>query len=185
MLLGMSTVTGTLTAVPAMTRTDLLAEPVASALTALEPGAASRCRVVEIDPDLADTAEFCRRYGSPLEASANCVVVAGKRSGEQRYAACVVLATTRTDVNGTVKRRLDVRKASFAPMAQATELTGMAYGGITPFGLPGAWPLLVDAAVVAAGDVIVGSGVRTSKLVVPGELLAKLPGAEVVDGLGR
>jgi prolyl-tRNA editing enzyme YbaK/EbsC (Cys-tRNA(Pro) deacylase) len=96
-----------------------------------------------------------------------------------------VLATARADVNGVVRRRLDVRKASFAPMDDAVARTGMAYGGITPFGLPAGWPLLIDAAVAAAPELIVGSGVRTSKLLVPGDVLAKLPGAEVVDGLGR
>ena len=89
-----------------------------------------------IDPELADTAAFCERYGVALLDSANCVVIAGRREGEVRYAACVVLATTRADVNGVVRRRLDVRKASFAPMEDAVTLTGMEYGGITPIGLP-------------------------------------------------
>jgi len=111
----------------------------------------------EIDPDVADTAAFCATYGSPLSASANCVVVAGKREGEQRYAACLVLATARADVNGVVRRRLDVRKASFAPMDDAVARTGMAYGGITPFGLPAGWPLLIDAAVAAAPELIVAA----------------------------
>lgn len=178
-------IAGTLTVHPATDRVDLLAEPVAHALAALDPALAARCGVAEIDPDLADTAAFCATYGSPLAASANCVVVAGKRDGEQRYAACLVLATTRADVNGVVRRRLDVRKASFAPMDDAVERTGMAYGGITPLGLPAGWPLLVDAAVAAAPEVVVGSGVRHSKLLVPGELLVKLPGAEVITDLGR
>src|SRR5262245_45710792 len=116
----------------------------------MESAAADRLGVAEIDPDLADTAQFCEAYGSPLDASANCVVVAGKRSGAERFAACLVLATTRADVNGVVRRRLDVRKASFAPMDTAVELTGMAYGGITPFGLPDGWPLLIDTAVADA-----------------------------------
>jgi prolyl-tRNA editing enzyme YbaK/EbsC (Cys-tRNA(Pro) deacylase) len=178
-------VAGTLEVEPALDRADLLAAPVAAALRALPADLAAGCLVAAIDPDLADTAAFCEAYGSPLEASANCVVVAGSRSGERRYAGCVVLATTRADVNGTVRRRLDVRKASFAPMDEAVELTGMAYGGITPFGLPADWPLLVDAAVLAAPAVVVGSGLRESKLVVPGAVLGALPAAEGVDGLGR
>jgi prolyl-tRNA editing enzyme YbaK/EbsC (Cys-tRNA(Pro) deacylase) len=181
----MWSITGSLTAQPATDRTDLLATPVVAALRALDPADAARCAVVEIDPELADTAEFCATYGSPLSASANCVVVAGRRDGEQRYAACLILATTRADVNGLVRRRLDVRKASFAPMADAVELTGMAYGGITPFGLPEGWPLLLDEAVATAPELVVGSGVRHSKLLVPGDVLAKLPGAEVLAGLGR
>jgi prolyl-tRNA editing enzyme YbaK/EbsC (Cys-tRNA(Pro) deacylase) len=181
----MWSIAGSLTVHPATERTDLLATPVAKALAALSPEAQDRCGVAEIDPELADTAAFCEAYGSPLDASANCVVVAGKRSGEVRYAACLVLATTRADVNGVVRRSLDVRKASFAPMDDAVELTGMAYGGITPIGLPEGWPILIDAAVAAAPELIVGSGVRGSKLLMPGDVLASLPGAEVVDGLGR
>ncbi len=177
------TIAGSLTVERALDRPDLLAEPVAKALAALsDPDAVG---VAAIDPDLADTAAFCAEYGSPLEASANCVVVAGRRGGEERFAACLVLATTRADVNGVVRRRLDVRKASFAPMDKAVELTGMAYGGITPIGLPAGWPLLLDPAVAAAPELVIGSGVRASKLLVPGAVLAALPGAEVIEALGR
>ncbi len=139
--------------------------------------------VAQIDPAVADTAAFCERYAVPLEQSANCVVVAGRRGDRTTLAACVVLATTRADVNGMVRRRLDARKASFAPMELAVAETGMEYGGITPIGLPSGWPIYVDARVVDAGLVVVGSGVRRSKLVLPGSSLARLPGAEVVDGL--
>lgn len=179
------TIAGTLTVERALDRPDLLADPVAKAVAELPAEHASRLGVAPIDPDLADTAAFCETYGSPLEASANCVVVAGKRAGAERFAACVVLATTRADVNGVVRRRLDVRKASFAPMDNAVELTGMAYGGITPLGLPPGWPLLLDPAVVAAPELVIGSGIRGSKILVPGPTLATLPGAEVVEGLGR
>lgn len=177
-------IAGTLVPEPALERPDLLADPVRAALLALGDAAAS-CGVAAIDPELADTAAFCEAYGSPLEASANCVVVAGSRSGERRFAACVVLATTRADVNGVVRKRLDVRKASFAPMDEAVEATGMAYGGITPFGVPPEWPVLVDTAVLAAPAVVVGSGLRGSKLLVPGEVLAELAGAEAVENLAR
>ena len=179
------TIAGSLTPRPALDRPDLLADPVAKALAALPDADCAAVAVVEIDPSLADTAEFCAAYGSPLTASANCVVVAGKRAGEERFAACLVLATTRADVNGVVRRRLDVRKASFAPMDTAVELTGMAYGGITPIGLPPQWPLLLDPAVAEAPELVIGSGVRGSKLLIPGPVLAALPGAEVVEGLGR
>jgi len=94
-----------------------------------------------------------------------------------------VLATTRADVNTTVKRILDVRKASFLAMDRAVELTGMEYGGITPIGLPDGWPLLIDARVADTEVVIIGSGVRRSKLLLPGRLLAEMPAALVVDGL--
>lgn len=168
---------GTLHTWPVSERLDLLAPPVARAITALR---LADVRVAEINPGLADTAAFCERYGVDLEASANCVVVAGTRGEQRRVAACVVLASTRVDVNGVVRRRLDARKASFAPMDEAVAATGMEVGGITPIGLPKGWPLLVDEAVAASGDVVVGSGVRRSKLLVPGEALAALPGAEVV-----
>jgi prolyl-tRNA editing enzyme YbaK/EbsC (Cys-tRNA(Pro) deacylase) len=173
---------GTLEVSPALERAELLAEPVAASVRELGD---ERIGVAEIDPELADTAAFCAEYGSPLELSANCVVVAGKRAGEVRHAACLVLATTRADVNGVVKRRLDVRKASFTSMDDAVELTGMEYGGITPFGLPGDWPILVDVAVAEATAVVVGSGVRRSKIIAPAEALTRLPGAEVLEGLGR
>jgi prolyl-tRNA editing enzyme YbaK/EbsC (Cys-tRNA(Pro) deacylase) len=175
-------VLGKLATEPARDRADLLAPPVVAALASWD---ADDVLVAPIDPDLADTAAFCAAYDVGLEESANCVVVAGKREGVIRYAACVVLATTRADVNGVVRRRLDVRKASFAAMAEAVELTGMEYGGITPIGLPAGWPVLVDARVAATGRVIIGSGIRGSKIELPGPLLARLPGAEVVEDLAR
>jgi prolyl-tRNA editing enzyme YbaK/EbsC (Cys-tRNA(Pro) deacylase) len=167
--------------VPALDRPDLLAPPVHRALLGWQR--ADEVRVAPIDPALADTAAFCSAYDVALEQSANCVVVAAKRGGEVRYAACMVLATTRADVNGVVRRHLDARKASFAAMDDAVALTGMEYGGITPVGLPDGWPVLVDAAVVSAGAVVIGSGIRGSKLELPGAALADLPGAVVVDGL--
>ena len=178
--------TETLELVPALTRPDLLAAPVLAALRALSAdGRADAVAVAEIDPDLADTAAFCDRYGVPPDTSANCVVVAGKRDGELRHLACVVLATTRADVNGVARRRLDVRKASFAPTEEAVAATAMEYGGITPIGLPAGWPVLVDRAVADSAEVVIGSGLRRSKLWLPGAVLAGLPGVEVVDGLGR
>jgi prolyl-tRNA editing enzyme YbaK/EbsC (Cys-tRNA(Pro) deacylase) len=176
---------GTLSAVPALDRPDLLAKPVVLALEQMAPADAALVGVAEIDPALADTAEFCAAYGSPLSGSANCVVVAGRRGEDTRYAACLVLATTRADVNGLVRKRLNARKASFAPMDDAVALSGMEYGGITPVGLPAGWPVLVDAAVAAAPAVVIGSGIRGSKLALPGELAARLTGAEVIEGLAR
>jgi prolyl-tRNA editing enzyme YbaK/EbsC (Cys-tRNA(Pro) deacylase) len=173
---------GKLETVQALTRPDLLAEPV---IRALEVQLSDDVFVAEIDPDLADTAAFCEAYRVPLEISANCVVVAGKREGIQRVAACIVLATTRADVNNVVRKRLNVRKASFMAMEDAVEATGMEYGGITPLGLPADWPILVDAAVADLPYAIVGSGVRRSKIAIPGKALAALPNADVVEGLGR
>ena len=128
---------GNLPAVPALDRPDLLAPAVAAALRELAGKLpADQVGVAEIDPAMADTAAFCERYGVALTESANCVVVAGRREGQTRMAACMVLAATRADVNGLVKRELDVRKASFAATEAAVELTGMEFGGITPIGLP-------------------------------------------------
>lgn len=173
---------GTLAMVPATDRSDLLAQPVTLAL-AEHP--VPDVYVAEIDPTLADTAQFCAAYDVPPDVSANCVVVAGRRGGEERVAACMVLATTRADVNGVVRRRLDVRKASFLSTEAAMDATGMEYGGITPIGLPTEWPILVDAAVADLPFAIIGSGVRRSKLALPGSALAALPGATVVDDLAR
>lgn len=171
----MTSAEGTLDWAPALSRTALLAPPVAAGLTLAPSG-----RVAPIDPDLADTAAFCAAYDVALAHSANCVVVAGKRAGEVRYAAVLVLASMRADINGAVRRHLDVRKISFAPHDDAVALTGMEFGGITPIGLPQDWPVLVDEAVLAAGDVVIGSGRRSSKLLVAAGDLAALPTAAVL-----
>ena len=173
---------GALSSVPASERPDLLAAPSRAALT--DAGLLDDVGVVEIDPALSDTATTQQEFGLELGSLANCVVVGGKREGTERFAACVVLATTRADVNGVVRRLLDVRKASFLPMERAVELTGMEYGGITPIGLPTGWAVLVDSSVIEAGVVVIGSGVRRSKILLPGALLGGLPGAEVIDQLG-
>ena len=152
----------------------LVALPVAAALAGLAAGATwfARRRLIQ---RLRTPRSFCARYDVPLEQSANCVVIAGRRAGQTSYAACVVLATTRADVNGVVRRLLGARKASFAPMDDAVELTGMEYGGITPIGLPAGWPVLIDPAVLDPESVVIGSGLRRSKLLLPPKLLTELP----------
>jgi prolyl-tRNA editing enzyme YbaK/EbsC (Cys-tRNA(Pro) deacylase) len=174
------------TARPAPDCLDDLVAPVADAVRGWSGGVpADQIVHVETDPRWADTAVFVEHYGRELlEQSANCVVVAGKRGGETTLAACVVPSTTRVDVNGLVRRHLGVRKASFAPVDTATGETGMEYGGITPVGLPGHWPLLVDSVVVGLPWVLVGSGRRAGKLLIPGKAFAGLPGAVVLEGLG-
>ncbi|MDN5762805.1 MAG: hypothetical protein L0H41_10865, partial [Microlunatus sp.] len=137
---------GTLTWLPAVDRPDLLADPVVTTVRGID----ANLWVAEIDPSLADTAAFCATYEVPMTASANCVVVAGRRGELSRMAACLVLATDRADVNKTVRKRLDVRKISFAGMDDAVSQTSMEYGGITPIGLPAGWPILVDAEVTVA-----------------------------------
>lgn len=167
---------GNLTWTPATDHPELLAKPVAAAIDTV-PGAL----VAPIDAELADTEAFCRAYDVALGASANCVIVAGQRAGTVKYAAVMVLATTRADINNVVRRHLDVRKISFAPHQDAVELTGMEFGGITPVGLPAGWPILVDTQVAACPEAVIGSGIRGSKLLVSGAALAALPGAEVLD----
>lgn len=173
---------GSLTSLSALDHPELVARPVADALTAWQH--ADQVAVVEIDPAVADTAAMNEAYDlSPLDG-ANCVVVSGKRAGEERIAACVVRADTRADVNTVVKRALDVRKASFLPMDRVVEESGMEYGGITPIGLPAPWRVYVGAEVSGIDGAVIGSGIRASKLLVPGRLIAELPGAEVLDDLG-
>jgi prolyl-tRNA editing enzyme YbaK/EbsC (Cys-tRNA(Pro) deacylase) len=173
---------GSLTLLPAIDRPDLLADPVARVLATMAALAAGTA-VTEIDPALSDTPTLVEATGIPAELCANCVVVAGRRDGQERIAACLILATTRADVNGVVRRLLDVRKASFLSMERAVAETGMEYGGITPIGLPPGWPLLIDARVAASERVMIGSGVRRGKLLLPGRLLADLPGAQVIEAL--
>jgi len=174
---------GTLAVTPARDGADLLAPATSIALAGWSE--ADTVGVARIDADLADTAAFCEAYGVPLEASANCVVLAGKREGQVRMAACLVLATTRADVNGVARRWLDVRKISFAPMDEAVAMTGMEYGGITPIGLPVDWPILVDSRVIEQQAIVIGSGVRRSKIVLPGASLAEYPGVHVLEGLAN
>jgi prolyl-tRNA editing enzyme YbaK/EbsC (Cys-tRNA(Pro) deacylase) len=174
---------GRLTTVPALSRLDLVADPVRAALQGW--AGADAVGVVEIDPDLADTAALAEAFDLPLAASGNCVVVGGRRDGVERVAGCVVRADTRADVNTLIRKRLDVRKASFLSMDQAVSESGMEYGGITPIGLPAGWRLFVDAVLLDQDAVVVGSGLRRSKLFVPGRVLADIPGAEVVEALGR
>ncbi len=173
---------GSLSSVPAADRPDLLAARTLGTLAAM--GLLKDVGVVEIDPAFSDTATAQQQFGLEPGSLANCVVVGGKREGVERLAACVVLAVTRADVNGIVKRFLDIRKASFLPMARAVELTEMEYGGITPIGLPSSWPVLVDRRVVETDVVLIGSGVRRSKIILPGALLGRLAEVETIDGLG-
>jgi prolyl-tRNA editing enzyme YbaK/EbsC (Cys-tRNA(Pro) deacylase) len=173
--------------VPALEHPALLAEPVRRALEELarqDGRTVSGIEVAEIDPDLADTAALVAASGLPMDDMANCIVISGHRAGEERICAALVLGTTRADVNRTVRTSLDVRKCSFMPMEDAVQRTGMEYGGITPVGLPDGWRVLVDAAVLDRQQIVIGSGVRRSKLRLPGDVAAHLPGVEVVEGLG-
>lgn len=166
---------GTLTWLPLAEHADLVADPVAAAASTV-PGA----EVTQIDATLADTAAFCEAYDVDPAASANCVVVKGRRGEREVYAAVMILATDRADINKAVRKHLGVRKISFAAQEEAQRLTGMTQGGITPVGLPADWLVLVDEAVASAGPVVIGGGVRGAKILLDGSALAALPGAEVI-----
>ena len=140
--------------------------------------------IVPCDPALADTAAFCEAYGYSTDDSANTIIVVGK--GEvPRPVACIVLASSRLDVNGVVRRRLEVRKASFASADETMQLTGMEIGGVTAFALPEDLPIWIDAAVMARQRIILGGGSRSIKVLTPPSTLALLDGATVVDDLAR
>jgi prolyl-tRNA editing enzyme YbaK/EbsC (Cys-tRNA(Pro) deacylase) len=163
--------------------TDVAADPHAAVVEALRAHGAD-FEVMDCDPDFADTAAFCERYGIAPEESANTILVVGK-SDPRRYVACVVLATTRLDVNGIVRQRLAVKKASFASAEETRELTGMLIGGVTPVALPDDMPIWVDAAVMQPGSIVLGGGDRSTKLRLSPATLATLPRVEVVENLAK
>jgi prolyl-tRNA editing enzyme YbaK/EbsC (Cys-tRNA(Pro) deacylase) len=142
----------------------------------------ARYEVMACDPAFADTAEFCARYGIPLGKSANAILVASKKEPKV-YALCLVLATTKLDVNKKVSELLEVKKLSFASAEETVAVTGMMIGGVTPFGLSDGLPIYVDSRVQGLDEVIVGGGSRSSKLRVHPEVFARLPNCRFVDGL--
>lgn len=162
---------------PLLDALDLVATSVADAARA---GALPSARVAPIDPTLADTEAFCSAYDVALEASANCIVVQARRGETTTMAAVMVLATDRADINKTARKHLGARKITFAAHADTEAATGMQSGGITPVGLPTDWPVVVDQHVVDAGPVVIGGGMRGSKILVPGAELAALPNAEML-----
>ncbi len=140
--------------------------------------------VLDCDPDLADTAAFCEAYHFRLDQSANAILVAGK-ADPTKYACCIVLATTRLDVNKTVCKQLGVKRASFASSEQTKAVTGMEIGGVTPFGIPENIPILVDTAVMHASTVVMGGGNRSSKVILNPQELTKYPGVTIVEDLAK
>ena len=157
-----------------------MADEVLDAVAAL----ATPHELIACDPDLADTAAFCEAYGYELDDSANTIVVVGK-SKPPVFVACIVLASTRLDVNGEVRRRLGVRKASFASGEQTADITGMTIGGVTPFGLPPDMAVWVDAAVLERESVVLGGGTRHRKIVAAPSILTDMSNVEIVEGLAR
>ncbi|HSW37493.1 MAG TPA: YbaK/EbsC family protein [Candidatus Saccharimonadales bacterium] len=169
---------GKLTFKPIAESYDLVARPIKGSLEGTELSEA--IFVTQIDPKLADTASFCREYDIGLDISTNCLIVEAKRADKTWYAACLILATDMADVNGLVRRQLDARKISFAPMDTALLLSKMEYGGITPLGLPADWPILIDEAIMKNQVVVVGGGVRVSKIAVETKIFRSLPNATIM-----
>ena len=157
-----------------------MTDPVIQALDRLR----ADYEIVDCDPDLADTAQFCDRYGYQLDESANAILVVGK-ADPRVYAMCVVLATTQIDVNKVVRKKFGVKKASFASPEETTQITGMLLGGVTPFGLPETLPLWIDSRVMNCPRVIVGGGSRDRKIYVGPRSLEALPSAHVVANLAK
>mgnify|MGYP003331172302 FL=1 len=140
--------------------------------------------IIDCDPELADTYAFCERYGYSLNESANAILVAGKTESPS-YAMCVILATTKLDVNKVVRKKLGARKASFASPEATIDITGMTLGGVTPFGLPNNLPIWIDSCVMDCEKVIVGGGSRARKIYIDPLGLTHLPNAEIVENLAR
>lgn len=174
---------GNLKIVSAKEHPELMAPAVAEAISNLTYE--GEIGVAEINPDLSDTAAFCAEYQVGMNQAANCVILEAKRGDNTWFAACVILGSTRADVNGMARRTLDARKVSFAPMEKAVTESAMEYGAITLIGLPQSWSILVDQAVADSEYVIVGSGIRKSKLVLPGGLFVSLPNVQILSGLAK
>jgi prolyl-tRNA editing enzyme YbaK/EbsC (Cys-tRNA(Pro) deacylase) len=164
--------------VPAVERPDLMAESTFQALELIP-----QAQVFAIDPELSETESVCQTFDLPHDIMGNAVLVMGRREGEVRQCCCMSLANRRVDVNGFVRKQLNVRKASFAPMELAVESSGMEYGAITPVGLSSDWPVWIDESLRDVPWLIVGSGVRHGKLIVPGASLLNLPGVQLMEGL--
>lgn len=146
----------------------------------LETAGITEQEVLACEPELADTAEFCRHYGIAAEEACNAILVALKTT-PRRYVACLVRADTKLDVNRKVSELTGVKRLSFASSEETAELTGMLIGGVTIPGLPADVPIYIDQRVMEQPRIIVGGGNRSSKIrLAPGELL-KLPNASVAD----
>lgn len=169
--------------VPALTRPQLLANPVRDKIENMAAEQQSSVEVAEIDPGSAGGTEFCDRYGFAYHEGANCVLVEASRSGQVTYAACVITPGSRTDLNGLVRKHLGMRRVTLIPKDVAVSRTGMEYGSMTAVGLPKDWRVLVDARLSAAPRIIMGSGRVNSKLRLPGHLLLEVCRGESISDL--
>ena len=175
---------GNLKILPALDQLDQVSLPTKKFLSENQ-NIAKDVSVAVIDPNFSDTANFCSHYEVPTSQTVNCVIVEATRADRKWLVACLVLGTTRVDVNGLVRKHLGARKVSFAAMDTAVKESGMEYGGITAVGLPETSPILIDSKIAALDAVVLGSGVRGSKLVTSGKTLAQLPNAVLLENLGR
>lgn len=175
----MSLKVGKLTFESAKDNLHLLAKPVQDKLESIE------LKVTKIDPEFSDTTAFCEKYQISPNQAANCLVVEAVRGNDIKYVTCLVPGNTRADLNKLVRKHLNVRRVSLAPKDFVVNSTGMEYGGITIIGLPPTWQILIDKSLISIPNLVIGSGVRNSKLLVSGPLLEKLPNATILEGLGQ
>lgn len=175
---------GTLTFQPAKNNPQLLAKPVQNALKRLHNLASlGNISVAEINPEFSDSIGFCKKYNIPQNQGANCLIVEAKRGNEKKFAACLVPINSRANLNRIVRKHLNARQVSLAPKDFAVSATGMEYGSITIIGLPSDWQLLIDESLVHLPYLIIGGGLRISKLLIPGNVLKDLPNATVLPEL--
>jgi prolyl-tRNA editing enzyme YbaK/EbsC (Cys-tRNA(Pro) deacylase) len=169
---------------PAINQPQLVAPSVTDLLQNWSsPVAVEDIWVAEIDPAAAGGNDFCTQYGIPFDAGANCVVIEAVRNEKRTLAACVALVGYQMNFNGIIRKTLNARKVSLAPLSLVLEETKMEFGSITPFGLPSHWPILIDARILDASRIVIGSGLIKSKLSLPSQALANLAGSVIVEAL--
>lgn len=174
-----------LTFEPALHRTDLLAEPVKHAIKHWQgPTSVDHILVSEIDPQYMGGKDLCNHYGISQTDGANCVIIEATRGSAKTLAACLIpVNCARADFNGAVRKYLNARRVSLAPLDMVLERTKMEYGSIAVVGLPDSWPVLIDPSIISKERVIIGAGLQKSKLSLPGNALLELPGAVIVEGV--
>lgn len=158
---------------------DLVANPIQKFLQ--KTNVSDKVYAAKIDPEFADTESFCKNYDVDIAIATNCLVLEAKRADRVWYAACFLLADDSADINGVIRKTLNARKVSFAPMEKALELTGMEYGGITPIGLPDDWVVLVDQNILNKKFVVVGGGVRGSKMAIETSIFKELQNTQILS----
>ena len=140
--------------------------------------------IIDCESNLADTNIFCKKYDIDFEDAANTIMVKSK-TGELKYAACVLLATTKLDTNKTIRKKLSTHKVSFANIEESEKLTSMQIGGVTPIKLPKNLPLWVDSRMKQRKIIVIGGGNRTSKIKISPNIFNHTPNTEIVVGLAK